>query len=409
MSAAGTTKGNSLNQSPGDDLLPRFGRRLRVGMVGGGLDSIIGQTHLLALRMDGYFEISAGAMSIDRAVAMASGQALLLDKDRIYTDWQVMAEQESSRADGIDVAVIATPPASHAEIAQAFLRAGIDVICEKPMTISLAQADDVVEAVENSRRAFMLTHCYTGYPMVREAKALVAAGCVGSVKLVEGLFASGEPGLLNDPADSANRHWRFKSEATGAHRASVLLEIGTHLHNVAEFVSGISVKDVSAGLTTVAPRRDVYDNAYLTVGFEGGAQGRLWSSYVAAGREHGLELHIYGDEGSLHWKQESPEYLWRLAPGLPAERVSRALDGTSVISRAATRVRPGHPEGYLAAFANLYRDYARGLLARSLGDDTAATYLSNLPDARAGRRTMALIDAACTSDTENGARVELRI
>jgi predicted dehydrogenase len=374
--------------------LESLGRRVRLGLVGGGLDSVIGHTHLLALRADGLAEVVAGALSIDPQVAEASARALLLPRERSYGSWQDMLEAEHARPDGIDAVVVITPPQFHAEISEAFLSAGFHVLCEKPMTATAAEAEQLVGAVAGSRSLFAVTHCYTGYPLVREARQLLRSGAIGQVRLIEGQFACGEPGVLREPADTSTRHWRFRSGSLG--KAGVLAEVGSHAHNIVEYVTGQRVSEVSAQLSTIAARREIYDNAYLTVRFDGGAVGRLWSSFVAAGNEHGLEFRIFGDEGSLHWRQEDPEYLWLLRPGREARRISRGIDGTSDTSRAATRVRPGHPEGYLMAFATIYRDFLTGVL-KTLLDEDASADLALLPSAEDGLSTMLLIQAAVAS------------
>jgi predicted dehydrogenase len=385
--------------SVGGDLLERFGRRIRVGMVGGGADSVIGATHRIALRADGLWDLVAGALSIDPAIAVASARAELLPEERTYTDFREMASREADRDDGIDVVVIATPPQSHLVVAREFLERGIDVVCEKPMTRDAAEAEALVAAVEASGRLFALTHCYTGYPMVRHARDAIGAGDIGSVRLVEAEFANGDLGVAREPADPAARHWRFQPSSMG--RAAILGEIGTHAHNLVSYVTASQVSRVSARLDTFAERRDVYDNAYLLIEFENGAVGRLWSSYVAIGNEHGLSFRVFGDEGALMWRQEDPEVLWHQQLGRPARRLSRALDSNSPTSQAATRFRPGHPEGYALAFANLYRDFAYAFLARALGEPDDLS-LSRLPGVYDGLATMRLYEAAELSHNAGG-------
>ena len=382
----------------------KLGRRLRVGFVGGGVDSVIGGTHLVALRSDGMADLVAGAFSVDPGISKETGHSLLLDDDRIYGSWPQMLERELKREDRIDAVVVITPPALHGEISSAFLAAGIHVLCEKPMTADADQAASLYSDVQASDRVFAVAHCYTGYPMVREARALVASGAIGELRMVEAEHAAGGPDMVREPEDPATRHWRFHESSMG--KASVLGEVGTHPHNIAEYVTGRRVTTVSACLTTLAARREVYDNAYLTVDFEGGVVGRIWSSYVAAGSEHGLGFRVYGDEGSLAWRQEDPEYLWLARPGQPSQRISRGLDCTSEASMAATRIRGGHPEGYLMAFATIYRDFFTGVILRLLGEDPAPA-LAPLPSVTDGRHTMELIRAAVESNTKDGARTPL--
>jgi len=382
----------------------RLGRRLRLGMVGGGTDSVIGGTHRIAFRLDGLYDLVAGAMSIDPLIARATGQADLLAADRVYTDFREMARREAERVDGIDVVVIATPPQTHLEIAETFLAQGIHVICEKPMARTVEDAERLADAVARSGRLFLLTHCYTGYPMVREARALVREGALGRVTLVEGEFASGDRGVAVEPSDPAARHWRFRRESMGP--AVVLGEVGSHVHNLASYVTGAQVTHVSALLETVAERREVYDNAYLTVRFDDGASGRLWSSFVAAGNQHGLALRVFGTQAGLEWRQEDPEQLWLRTLDGETRLISRAQPATSPDAHAATRFRMGHPEGYALAFATLYRDFAAALAAHALGEDPSR-HLSGLPGVRDGIATLELLEAAERSHAADGAWEQL--
>lgn len=375
-------------------LLERLGRRLRLGMVGGGADSVIGETHRIALRVDGLYELVAGALSIDPQIAVASARAELLDPDRTYVDYREMAARESQRDDGIDAVVIATPPGTHLDVAREFLRHGIHVVCEKPMTRTVEEAQQLVQEVQASGRRFLLTHCYTGYPMIRQARELVCSGALGTIRLVEAEFAGGDPGVAREPEDPGQRHWRFRASSMG--RAAILGEVGSHAHNIAEYVTGSRVTCVSARLDTIAERREVFDNAYLTVEYDGGAVGRLWSSYVAVGSEHGLSLRVFGDEASIVWQQESPEVLWHRKLGGPAIALTRASDDLAEASLRSTRFRPGHPEGYALAFANLYREFA-GEIAGT------AEPSGLLPTVEDGLATLRLIAAAERSYARDGA------
>jgi len=389
-----------------DASITRLGRQLRLGFVGGGLDSVIGNAHLIALRTDGMAQLVAGAFSINPEISRETGRSLLLDESRIYPTWREMLFGEQQRDDRIDAVVVITPPALHGEISSAFLEAGFHVLCEKPMTATAEQAESLHTDVGKSGLVFAVAHCYTGYPMVREARELVAAGAIGEVRMVEAEHAAGGPDMVREPADKSKRHWRFRESSMG--KASVLGEVGSHPHNIAEYVSGRRVASVSAALRTLAAEREVYDNAYLTVEYEGGAVGRIWSSYVAAGSEHGLRFRIFGDEGSLQWRQEDPEYLWMLRPGEPAERISRGMARTSAASRAATRIAAGHPEGYLMAFANIYRNFLSAIVLHNLGEDPSPA-LRMLPTADDGRSTIELISSAVASHERSGAWTPLRL
>ncbi|SJM59712.1 Gfo/Idh/MocA family protein [Gulosibacter sp. 10] len=381
------------------ELLARAGRRIRVGIVGGGTDSVIGGIHMLTHRVDGLAELVAGAMSIDEAVALSSAEAQLISPERRYTDWRRMLEAERIREDGIDAVIIATPPQVHAEPAIAFLEAGIHVFCEKPLASNVEEAERLREAADASSALLALNHCYSGYPMVREAKALIEQGKLGAITLVEGEYGVGVGALLREPEGDAPKHWHFRPGPMG--KAVVLGEIGSHLHHLAEFVVGDRVRDVRAELQTIAPRREVFDNAYLSIGFEGGAVGRLWSSYVAAGQEHGLRLRVYGSEASLAWSQETPEELRILYPDNGAQIITRGSANVTAAARDATRIPPGHPEGYVLAFANLYREFFAALLARLTGDSAAARVDGWLPTAEDGVQTLRLIRAAEQSNGED--------
>lgn len=385
------------------NLLSHAGRRVRLGMIGGGQDSVIGSTHLIAFRVDGLADLVAGAMSIDPHVATSSAAAQLIPADRQYASWQDMLAGERNRPDPVDAVVVITPPQFHGEISEAFLQAGIHVLCEKPMTASLEQAASLVQTAASSNALFAVTHCYTGYPLVREARELVRSGALGAIRLIDGEFSAGDPGVLREPEDSSKRHWHFRPSAMG--KAVVLGEVGSHIHNLIEFITGERVATVSAELHTIAQRREVFDNAYLNIELTGGTVGRLWSSFVAAGHEHGLKFRIYGDDGGLEWNQEEPECLWHIRPGEAAVRISRALDSNSSSARKAARIRPGHPEGYLIAFATVYRDFFEGILTAMIGEDPTEA-MSQVPTAEDGLSTLKLIDAAVRSH-EQKLRVEL--
>lgn len=384
-------------------LIAAFGRRVRIGMVGGGSDSVIGRTHLIAMRADGLCELTAGAMSIDPKIAIASGRQELLAPDRIYTDWREMLEKESARADRIDAVVVATPPRLHYPIAKAFLEKGFDVMSEKPLTHDLAEAKGLAAAVKASGRLFCLTHCYTGYPMVRQARALIADNAIGKVRLIEGEFSIGTAGVALEPDDLAKRHWRFRPDQEG--KAGILGEAGSHTYHMASYVTGLHAESVSALMATYAPRREVYDNAYMTLRFADGAQGRMWYSYVAAGNDHGLTLKVFGETGSLTWWQEEGEILWLKPMGKPAIRYARGYLGMADDAELVTRIREGHPEGYLMAFANLYQLFAQAIMARSLGRPHAP-FSASLPNVEDGVKGMAFIEAATLSHERGGAWVK---
>jgi len=385
--------------------IPRnFGRRIRLGMVGGGFDSVIGETHRIAFQADGLYDLVAGCFSIDPKIADETARGLFVAEDRAYRDYREMAETEAAREDGIDAVVVATPPALHKDVAVAFLRRGIEVICEKPLCRDAAEAADFADAVARDGRVFVLTHCYSGFPMVRQARDIVAEGALGQVRLIEVEFAGGAPGVALEPDDLANRHWRFRPESMG--KAAIPGEIGTHAYHLMRYVTGLTPARVSATMQTFAPRRVVYDNAYLTFGYDGGAVGRLWASYVATGTSHGFALRVYGDKAGIEWREEDPEFLHLRPLDGPATLMRAGQDGTADWVARSARFRPGHPEGYALAFANLYVDAARAIVARRTGGDPAPA-LRHLPGIEDGVLGMRMIEAATTSHDQDGAWVAL--
>ncbi len=381
------------------DVVADFGRRIRLGMVGGGLDSVIGRTHLVSLRADGLCELTAGAMSVDPAVAKQSAKQELIANDRIYLDYQEMADQERKREDGIDAVVIATPPQIHFRVAKAFLENGIDAICEKPVTRDLDEAIELKKLIGAQDRLFCLTHCYSGYPMVRQARDMVRSGALGEVRLIEGELCAGDPGVAREPEDPATRHWRFRAASMG--KGAIMGEVASHAHHIVSYVTGLKVEQVSAELSTFAKGREVYDNSYVTARFEGGARGRIWGSYMASGNDHGLSFRIFGEKAGLTWHQEDPEVLWFKPIGKPSVRMARGYDCNSDDSLAGSRFRPGHPEGYALAFANLYSDFAQAIMYRKLGRDPSV-FLNRIPGIDDGVSVMALIEAAFRSYNNDG-------
>ena len=383
-------------------LLSKIGRRLRIGMVGGGSDSIIGATHRYAFRVDGLYELVAGCLSVDPEIARSSAQAELVAPERSYTDYREMARAEAEREDGIDIVTICTPPNLHAPIATTFLDAGIDVVCEKPMTATLAEAVSLERAVAVSGRDFLLTHCYTGYPLVRQARAMVRDGAIGQVRLVEADFLNG--GFLTEEPDPKRKHWRFRPEVMG--KASMLGEIASHAVNMAAYVSGLVVEAVSADLKTFVPGRETYDDGRFNLRLTDGAVGRMWASFVAAGAEHGLGFRVFGETGSLHWNQEQPELLIHRSAKGGYHAITPGHDWLSTPARASNRIRGGHPEGYLMAFANLYRDFAHGLMARRSNTPLPSSW-HNLPSAGDGVATMRFHEAVVASHEADGRWVAL--
>jgi predicted dehydrogenase len=379
------------------------GGRIRYGMVGGGQGAFIGAVHRLAARMDDQYELVAGALSSDRKRALASAAELGLAPDRSYGSYQEMAEKEAKRPDGIEAVSIVTPNNSHAPIALAFLKAGIHVICDKPMTATLDQAKELVKAAKKSGKIFALTHNYTGYPMVRHARAMVAAGDLGDLRVVQAEYI--QDWLTNRIEASGQKQAKWRTDPKQSGAGGSIGDIGTHAYNLACFVTGLTLDSLLADLTSFVKGRKLDDNDSILLRWKGGAKGMLWSSQIAVGHENGLSLRVYGSKGSLRWEQENPNNLWFAAYGQAPKLITRGGAGSGPESARVTRVPPGHPEGYLEGFANLYSEVARAIrAARSGRKPDASVYYPGVDDGLLG---MEFIEAAVTSSRKGGVWVKL--
>lgn len=373
--------------------------RIRLGMVGGGKDAFIGGVHRIAARLDGEFDLVAGALSSTPERARESGAALGLDPARCYADFDQMAQAESTRPDGIRAVAIVTPNHMHAAPAMAFLKRGIHVICDKPLTATMDQAQALATAVAEAQALFILTHNYTAYPMIRQAREMVARGDLGRIRVVQVEYAQD---WLTEAADSTNKQaeWRTDPERSGA--GGAIGDIGTHAHNLVCFVTGQKVESLAADLQSFVPGRRVDDNANILLRFDGGARGMLWCSQVAPGCENGLRLRIFGDKGGLEWGQENPNELWFTPFGEPKRLLTRRGAGASDAANAVSRTPGGHPEGYLEGFANIYAGAAAAIRAADAGQTPD---LSLLPGIQAGLDGMLFIRACIQSAQSNAAWV----
>jgi predicted dehydrogenase len=376
--------------------------RIRLGMVGGGKDAFIGTVHRIAARIDGEFDLVAGALSSTPERARDSGAALGLAADRCYGSFEEMAEAESARPDGIEAVAIVTPNHVHGAAAAAFLKRGIHVICDKPLTATLEQAAELESAIQASEALFILTHNYTGYPMIRQARAMIAAGDLGAIRIVQVEYAQD---WLTEAAEQTGTNkqaeWRTDPERSGA--GGSIGDIGTHAHNLACFVTGLTVESLSADLQSFVPGRRVDDNAHVLLRLNGGARGMLWCSQVAPGNENGLRLRVYGEKGGLEWGQEDPNYLWFTPFGEPKRLLTRRGAGATDAANAVSRTPGGHPEGYLEGFANIYVGAAQAIRAAQRGERDPV--LDVLPGLEAGLAGMRFIDACIRSSRDNAAWV----
>jgi len=376
-----------------------YSGRIRLGMVGGGQGAFIGAVHRLAARMDDHYDFVAGALSADPARARASGRELGLAPDRIYTDFAAMAAAEAQRPDGIEAVSIVTPNHLHVPAAKAFIAAGIHVICDKPLALDLREAL-ALEKLLGKRKdvIFALTHNYSGYPMIRQARAMVAAGELGQLRVVQAEYPQD---WLTTPLERSGHKqaaWRTDPKRSGA--GGSVGDIGTHAYQLACFVSGLAAAELSADLTSFVKGRVLDDNANIMLRFKGDARGMIWASQVAPGHENGLKLRLYGTRGGLEWTQADPNYLWFTPYGEPKRLITRAGAGANAAAARVTRVPPGHPEGYLEGFATIYSEVARAIKARRAGKkpDKAVTF-PGIADGVAG---MAFIEACLKSSSRNG-------
>ena len=335
------------------------GRRLRLGMVGGGAGAFIGAVHRIAARMDDRYELVAAALSSDPQRSLASAGELHIR--RAYTSFTEMAREESKRPDGIDVVAIVTPNHLHHAPAKAFLEAGIHVICDKPLTTTLEDALDLAETVHRTGLVFGLTHNYTGHPLVRQAREMVHAGELGAIRLVQVEYVQDWLSTSLETTGQKQAEWRTDPARSGP--AGALGDIGTHAYNIACFVTGLRCEGVAADVTTFVPGRRLDDNVQVMLRFEKGAKGALWATQVAPGNENNLRLRVYGDKAGLDWRQEDPNELGFTPLGETRRTIRRGSAGTGRAAAHATRIPSGHPEGYLEAFAQLYTDLAEQISA----------------------------------------------
>jgi predicted dehydrogenase len=385
------------------------GGPIRYGMVGGGQGAFIGGVHRIAARMDGEFVLVAGALSSNPERANASAAEIGIEPERSYASYAEMAKAEAARPDGIEAVSIVTPNNVHFPAAKAFLEAGIHVICDKPLTATLAEARKLAALVEKTGKVFVLTHNYTAYPMVRQAREMVAKGELGDIRIVQVEYP--QDWLTEDLSGSDNKQAAWRSDPKQAGAGGATGDIGTHAYNLARFVTGLDLDSLSADLDAFVPGRLLDDNLqvllrFKAVGTAPAAKGMLWASQVAPGHENGLKLRVYGSKGGLEWVQADPNYLWYTPFGEPKRLLTRGGAGSLAAAGRLTRVPAGHPEGYLEGFANIYQEAARAIrAARRKGGKPATDVI--FPTVRDGVEGMAFIEACVKSSKRNGAWTKL--
>jgi predicted dehydrogenase len=378
-------------------------KRIRLGMVGGGQGAFIGAVHRLAARMDDQYEFVAGALASTPEKAKASGEELGLAADRIYKDYAAMAKAEAARPDGIEAVSIVTPNHVHFGAAKAFLDAGINVICDKPLTNTVAEAEELARIVKDRGLIFAVTYNYSGYPMIRQAREMVKAGELGELRLVHGEYPQD---WLTTPLEQTGQKqadWRTDPARSGA--GGCVGDIGTHTYQLACYVSGLELDSLLADLTSFVPGRKLDDDSNVMLRFKGGAKGHIWASQVAVGHENGLKLRVYGTKGGIEWTQADPNYLWFTPYGEPKRLITRGGSGAGAAAGRVTRVPPGHPEGYLEGFANIYTEVARAIRARRDGVPEAKGVV--FPGVHDGLKGVKFVEACVASSSAGGTWVKV--
>lgn len=367
---------------------------IRLGMVGGGQGAFIGAIHRIAMRVDGQFNLVAGALSSTPERSLASAMELGIEPERSYASYKDMAINEATREDGIEVVAIVTPNHMHADPIIAFLKAGIHVICDKPLSSTLKDSMLIAEAVKNSGKLFILTHNYTGYPMIRQAKDMVARGELGDIRMVQIEYAQD---WLTEPTNADNKQaaWRTDPKRSGV--GGCVGDIGTHAYNLGRFVTGLELDSLSADIDAFVEGRPVDDNINVLLRFKGGAKGMLWASQIAVGNENALKLCVYGTKGGLEWRQETPNIMHYTSFGRPKQIITRAGAGANDAANVVSRTPSGHPEGYLEGFATIYNEAAACIRAARAGD----LHTGLLPTVEDGVEGVKFILAVVNSSAEN--------
>tara|TARA_Y100001960_G_scaffold307348_1_gene363557 strand:+ start:591 stop:1730 length:1140 start_codon:yes stop_codon:yes gene_type:complete len=376
-------------------------KKLRLGMIGGGQGAFIGAVHRIASRIDDRYELVAGCLSSTADKALISGKEIGIDPDRSYPDFKTMAKSESSREDGIDVVSIVTPNHMHASPSIEFLKKGIHVICDKPLTATMKEANELHRVVKESDAHFFLTHNYSGYPIVREMKRIVKEGVIGKIRVLKGMYLQGW--LANKEEDKGLKQAEWRTDPARSGSAGGVGDIGSHTMHLLEFVSGHKLQSVAADLTTFVEGRKLDDDASMLIKLNDNVKGSLWISQVAIGEENNFKITIYGDKGSLHWAQENPNYAKLSLHGELDQIITRAGPIHKESSMANVRIPPGHPEGYLEGFAQIYTD-AADVIQKS---DKSKQLLEILPNVEDGLHIMKFINAAVESSNNNSKWIDI--
>ena len=370
--------------------------KLNWGMIGGGLGSQIGPAHRLGAQADGNFVLAAGALDVDAEKGRAFAESLGVATDRAYANWQDMLEGERNRDDRVDLVTVATPNSTHFEITRAFLEAGFNVLCEKPMTMTVDEGEEIVRVAKASGKICAVNYCYSAYPMVREMRHMVRTGQVGKVRLIVTNFSHGHHGDATD-ADNPRVRWRYDPKMAGV--SGQFADCGIHALHMASFIAGDQVRTLSADFASTIDSRVLEDDAMVNFRMDGGTVGRLWTSSVAIGRQHGFDIQVFGETGGMRWASEQPNQVLYTPVGGRTQIMEKGEGGLSDEATRLSRVSIAHPEGFPLAVANIYVD-----LAAAIQGETR----DGLPTAEDGLRSMAAVHAAVTSAKEQGAWVDAR-
>ena len=383
-------------------------QRIKLGMVGGGQGAFIGAVHRIASRIDDRYELVAGVFSSNPERSIASGKELGINPDRNYKDYQEMVSKESEREDRIDAVAIVTPNHMHHPISLAFINKNFHIICDKPLAMNLKECEELVQASVNKDIIFALTHNYTGYPMIRNAKEMCAQGELGNIRLIQAEYAQDwlTEDLENKIDSGGNKQASWRTDPAQSGSGGCIGDIGTHAFNLIRFITGLMPQQISAELTSFVPGRKLDDNAQISIRFNGGAKGTIWSSQVAPGNENHLQVRIYGEKGGLEWCQEDPNYLYFTKFGHPKQKITRGGAGSLSSANDVTRIPPGHPEGYLEGFANIYTDVANALTAKMNNNYDAEKY--NFPTVVDGLEGIRFIERSIASSSSDSSWVNFK-
>ena len=379
--------------------------KIKLGMVGGGEGAFIGEVHRIAARMDERFQLCAGALCSDPERSLKSALDLGLPEDRSYSDYKEMAISESQRDDGINFVSIVTPNHLHHPIAKAFLEVGINVICDKPMTMNSEEAQELIDISESSDLIFAVTYNYSGYPLIREAREIIKKGDLGSIRIIKVEYIQD---WLTEPIENTGQKqasWRVDPKKSGI--GGSIGDIGTHAFHLAHFVTQQLPNKISADLSCFVEGRELDDNAHILMRYESGAKGMIWSSQVAPGNENNLKIQIYGEKGGLIWQQENPNELILNLLNQPSRRLTRGSSFVGDQSARLTRIPAGHPEGYLEGFANIYREVADEFSAKISGKPISKDIL--YPTSREGLYGVSFIEAAIESNSKDSVWTDLKL